>query len=42
MKTVLLDYPAQRTKPYLLDTGSFSHPVSVQPLILPAVEVSHG
>lgn len=40
MKTVLLGYPAQRTKPYLL--GSFSHPVSVQPLILPAVEVSHG
>lgn len=42
MKTVLLDYLAQRTKPYLLDAGSFSHPVSVQPLIFPAVEVSHG
>ena len=27
MKTVLFDYPAQRTKPYLFGAGSFSHPV---------------
>lgn len=42
MKTVLLNYPAQPTKPYLLNAGSFSHPVFVQPFIFAVMEVSHG
>lgn len=40
MNTILFDYPAQRTKHYLLGAGSFSHPVLIQPFLVLAVD--HG